>query len=142
MSYVTGADELIRDINKLGADMPKTERQMLKAGGQVMAKDGWRAEIIDRDLVSHTKKNTDHMRDHITAKIISRRGRMRAEITATGEDARGVRHAEKAFYLHYGTSRIPATRWIDAAEERAMDDASAAMRAVLDDAIRKTVGGK
>lgn len=137
MSRVTGADEFIRDLQKLGAEMPQVERAMLQAGGQVMAEDGWKAEITDRDLV-----DSGAMRDHVTYKVKSGKGRLRAEITATGQDSRGVRNAAKAFYLHYGTSKIQPTHWIDPAESRAMPGTTAAMGAVLTDALNKTIGGK
>lgn len=137
MSRVTGADEFIRDLRKLGNEMPQVERQMLQAGGQVMAEDGWKAEIIERKFV-----DSGAMRDHVTYKVKSGKGRLRVEITATGQDSRGVRNAAKAFYLHYGTSKIKPTHWIDPAESRAMPGTTAAMGAVLTDALNKTIGGK
>lgn len=137
MSRVEGADEFIRDLQKLGAEMPQVERAMLKAGGQVMAEDGWKAEIADRDFV-----DSGAMRDHVTYKVKSGKGRLRVEITAAGQDSRGVRNAAKAFYLHYGTSKIHPTHWIDPAEARAMPGTTAAMGAVLADALNKTIGGK
>ena len=137
MSRVTGADEFIRDLQKLGAEMPQVERAMLQAGGQVMAEDGWKAEINERKFV-----DSGAMRDHVTYKVKSGKGRLRVEITATGQDSRGVRNAAKAFYLHYGTSKIQPTHWIDPAESRAMPGTTAAMDAVLTDALNKTIGGK
>lgn len=141
MSKVLGADEFLRDLQKLGAEMPRVEREMLKAGGQTMAEDGWEAEIRARDFISRGE-NQDHMVDHVVYKVVSRKGRPRAEITAQGTDSRGVRHAAKAFYLHYGTSKIRATHWIDTAEARAMPAASAAMGAALAGALNQTIGGK
>lgn len=142
MSRVEGADELLRDLRKLGAEMPQVERQMLKAGGEEMAA-AWRDEIDRRGFISEGEKETEHMRDHITYKLISRKGKLRAEITATGEVKRKnriVRHAEKAFYLHYGTSKIPASHWIDSAEAQGMPPTSAAMAAVLDEKLKSTIG--
>ena len=138
MSRVEGADEFIRDLQKLGAEMPQVERAMLKAGGQVMAEDGWKAEITDRDFV-----DSGAMRDNVTCKVKTGKGRMRAEITAIGQDSRGVRNAAKAFYLHYGTSRgIPPSHWIDSAEADGYPKANAAMRARLDQALNETIGAK
>lgn len=34
-----------------------------------------------------------------------------------GKDKKGVRNAEKAFILHYGTSRIKASYWVDEADQ-------------------------
>ena len=44
MSSVVGANEFLRDLQKLGNDMRATERAMLQAGGEQMAQ-AWRNEI-------------------------------------------------------------------------------------------------
>lgn len=141
MSRVIGADEMLRDLQKLGAEMPQVEKQMLEAGGAEMA-NAWRGEIEKRGFISEGEENTDHMVDHIVSKIVSRKGKKRAEITATGTDSRGVRHAAKAFYLHYGTSKIRASHWIDTAENEGMPPTSAAMERVLDEKLKNTIGRK
>ena len=38
------------------------------------------------------------------------------DIYPVGKDAKGVRNAEKAFILHYGTSKYPGSRWVDTAD--------------------------
>ena len=38
------------------------------------------------------------------------------DVYPQGKDSKGVRNAEKAFLLHYGTSRIKAKYWVDEAE--------------------------
>lgn len=137
-SMVTGADAFLRDLQKLGAEMPRVKRAMLKAGGEAMA-ESWRQEIDRRGFVL-----SGAMKNQVRYKLKTGKGNsLRAEISSYGDDGRGVSNGTKAFYLHYGTSRgIPASHWIDAAEQDADLKVQAAMRAVLDDAIRKTVGGK
>lgn len=144
MSRVHGADEFIRDLQKLGGEMNRVEREMLKAGGEEMAQ-AWRLEIYARGFVSDGKQNKDHMVDHIVWQWARKKGRNRpaVEITAKGTDDHGVRHGAKAFYLHYGTSRgIPPSHWVDEAEETGMAMAYPKMKAVLDQAINSTIGSK
>lgn len=135
MSRVVGADEFLRDLQKLGAEMPQVTKRMLQAGGEEMA-NGWRMEIQDRGFV-----DSGEMLAAVAVKTRTDKGSQRAEITALGTDKRGVRNGAKAFMLHYGTSRIQATHWIDQAEEKGMPAASAAMGAVLDSALNQTIGG-
>lgn len=144
MSRVIGADEMLKDLQKLGDEMPQVEREMLRLGGDEMAK-AWEQEIEDRGFISKgegEKANQTHMRDSIKAKVVSRKGRMRAEITGIGQDDRGVRQAAKAYMLHYGTSRIQASHWIDAAEDHGMPLVTAAMAGRLGEALNNTIGGK
>lgn len=131
MSRVEGADEFLRDLRKLGNNMNKVERAMLKAGGEVMA-ESWRITIEWYDFI-----DTHAMHDNVTSRVTSKSGGLRAEITSAGYDDTGLRNAYKAFILHYGTSngRIPASHWIDKAEEAASSDIHAAMSAVLTQAL-------
>lgn len=39
------------------------------------------------------------------------------DVYPQGKDAKGTRNAEKAFILHYGTKKIPATYWVDDADD-------------------------
>ena len=52
------------------------------------------------------------------------------DIYPQGKDRKGVRNAEKAFLLHYGTSKIKPTRWVDEAESRGEAYALPAMERV------------
>ena len=133
MSRVEGADEFIRDLKKLGDNMKKVERAMLKAGGEQMA-ESWRENIERYGFV-----DTGAMRDNVTSRVTSKSGSLRAIITSEGYDATGLRNAFKAYILHYGTSRIHASHWIDAAEEQAAPDVHSAMAAVLNQALGKTL---
>lgn len=131
MSRVEGADEFIRDLRKLGDNMNKVERAMLKAGGEVMA-ESWRITIEWYDFLdSHS------MHDHVISRVTGKSGTLRAEITSEGYDDHGTRNAFKAFILHYGTNngRIPASHWIDTAEDAASAGVHAAMSAVLTQAL-------
>ena len=54
------------------------------------------------------------------------------DIYPQGVDGKGVRNAEKAFILHYGTSKIPGSRWVDDADRYSEETAPEAMAAVWD----------
>ena len=43
----------------------------------------------------------------------------RISVYPRGEDRKGVRNAEKAFLLHYGTSKIHGSHWVDEADQDA-----------------------
>ena len=110
MSSVVGANEFLRDLQKLGNDMRATERAMLQAGGEQMAQ-AWRNEIETR---RHIK--THAMLKNVKYKIKTKSGHLRAEITSEGTDEHGMSNSAKAYMLHYGTSKIRGDHWIDAAE--------------------------
>ena len=39
------------------------------------------------------------------------------DIYPQGKDKRNIRNAEKAFILHYGTTKIRGSRWVDDADK-------------------------
>lgn len=137
---VIGADEFLRDLQKLGNEMGRVKREMLKAGGDEMA-EAWKREIGRRNFVE-----SGAMKNGVRCQVKtmkSRKGELKAEVTSHGTDGHGVSNSAKAFYLHYGTSRgIKPSHWIDAAEAEGYPLADAAMRARLDQAINNTIGGK
>ena len=99
---VVGADDFIRDLQKLGADMEKVKREMLKAGGQEMA-DAWKREITSRGF-----EDSGAMLKGVRYQVKAKKGGgMRAEITSRGEVVRPskkgkgstVTNAAKAFYI-------------------------------------------
>ena len=49
------------------------------------------------------------------------------DIYTQGKDKKGVRNAEKAFVLHYGTSKMPGSGWVDDADRYSEETAIPAM---------------
>lgn len=133
MSTIIGADELARDLQRLGDNMPQVERAMLEAGGQVMAQ-AWQSAIDAHGFVL-----TGSMRDNVRPKVRKVHGSQRAEITSLGADDHKVRNAAKAYILHYGTSRISASHWIDGAEQEGTGPSVDAMGRVLGEAIESNI---
>jgi hypothetical protein len=58
------------------------------------------------------------------------------DIYPQGRDRKGVRNAEKAFVLHYGTSKLPASHWVDTADAYSEQTAVPAMEEIWDKFIQ------
>ena len=54
------------------------------------------------------------------------------DIYPQGSDARGVRNAEKAFILHYGSSRIKPSYWVDKADAEASEPVFSTLQGIWD----------
>ena len=121
----SGMPEILAELRKRGEDTGQVAQAMLDAGAAA-AVASWRETIDQMGLV-----RTGALRDSITVTSKSA-GLSYREITAKGKDKRGVRNGAKAFMLHYGTSRIPATHWWDKAYDNAEPLVMAAMRRVWD----------
>lgn len=103
-----GLDEVYREMTRLGEIAGPTADRMAEAGAaEVVA--GWKQAITEAGLVK-----TGAMKNSVAAGKV-RGGR--CDIYPQGKDAKGTRNAEKAFILHYGSSRVKATRFVDRAEE-------------------------
>jgi len=72
-----------------------------------------------RSAIKHKHIDTGDMVAAIDYTIKPRRssGIREAHIYPLGKDKRGIRHAAKAFWRHYGTSKKPGTHWVDTADE-------------------------
>lgn len=119
----SGMPEILAELRKRGEEGERVGQAMLDAGAAA-AVASWQRTIDRLGLV-----NTGDLRDSIAP--TDYRGSYR-EITAKGKDRRGVRNGQKAFVLHYGTSRIRATYWWDTAYHEAEPQVNAAMRRVWD----------
>jgi len=106
---------------------------MLQAGAKEIAR-AWESEAKAREFkdsgdmiasigpAKRTKKNRD-------SRLV--------EIYPQGEDRTGTRNAEKAFILHYGSSRLPRTQWVDDAEESAAAKVEETMQQIWDDYLKQ-----
>ena len=121
----SGMPEILAELRKRSEETEQVAQAMLNAGAAA-AVASWRETITEMKLW----KSGD-MRDSI-APTSKSAGLSYREITAQGKDRRGVRNGAKAFMLHYGTSRIPATYWWDKAAQRAEPLVMAEMRRVWD----------
>lgn len=126
-----GLDELIQQMTDVGELLNgETADKMLMAGAE-QVKIAWQ-NAADQ----HGHRDTGAMIESIGYKRPQDVGGMRSvDIAPQGSDAKGVRNAEKAFILNYGTSRIKASHWVDDADKACEATVVPAMAAVFDAAM-------
>jgi hypothetical protein len=125
---VEGLDFIIADMKRYGELAGETAQEMLMAGAEEV-KQAWKGEAERRQF-----KDTKAMIDSIGFPRSTKRASdiLSIDIYPQGKDARGVRNAEKAFILHWGTNSkstrrrkskkkfsgpgIPRTLWVDDAD--------------------------
>lgn len=132
---VTGLEDTIREMRRLGEESGDAARAMLQAGAEKV-KGAWRKATEAHGLV-----DTGDMLESIGfARNPKKIGDMMSvDIYPQGTDRKGVRNAEKAFILHYGTSSRPATRFIDDADAMSEAEAIPAMEEIWDRYIQTGV---
>lgn len=110
---VSGLDETIEDMKRLGQMTGRTADAMLMAGAEEVRK-AWRQSAEE-----HRHRDTGDMIASIGfARTPKDVGSIRTiDIYPQGKDKRNIRNAEKAFILHYGTTKIRGSRWIDDADK-------------------------
>ena len=149
----SGLDELVEEMKKMGELAGDAADKMLMAAAEEM-KSAWK-ETAERFNLKDTGDMIDSINFSKSPKT-ARDVRM-VDIYPQGKDRKGVRNAEKAFILHYGTSGsgsknahgkrskkdkrpgpgIPATHWVDSAETIAGPRVMDAMAKIWD----KDIGG-
>ena len=110
---VSGLDETIEEMKRLGQMTGQTADAMLMAGAEEVRK-AWRQSAEE-----HRHRDTGDMIASIGfARKPKEIGSIRTiDIYPQGKDKRNIRNAEKAFILHYGTKKIRGSRWIDDADK-------------------------
>lgn len=110
---VSGLDETIEEMKRLGQMTGRTVDAMLMAGAEEVRK-AWRQSAEE-----HRHRDTGDMIASIGfARKPKEIGSIRTiDIYPQGKDKRNVRNAEKAFILHYGTTKIRGSRWVDDADK-------------------------
>ena len=141
----TGFSDMLKDLEALGNDVDEMSEEMLTAGSDV-AIDEWKKgieaeehKIVAKDGKGFVDKrgyiDTGDMRDSVGRAKKTRKGT--AEIYPQGKDRKGIRNAEKAFILHYGTSSFQGSRFVDDIEEKASPEITVAMGHVMDEYLKK-----
>ena len=129
---MSGLDETIREMERLGQKSGDAAKAMLQAGAEKV-KTAWRAAIMSHELV-----RTGEMLGSVGFRPQPKKAGddLSIEIYPQGVDYKGVRNAEKAFILHYGTSRHKPTRFVDDADKMSEALAVPAMESVWDEYIQ------
>ena len=126
--FVTsGFSEIEKQISELGDAVSDVADQMLLEGAAEMV-NAWKdsAQRFGHVETGDMINSISYPRQPKTSG-----GVKTIDISPQGKDRKGVRNAEKAFLLNYGTSSIPATHWVDNAEERGGPAAQAKMEEVF-----------
>lgn len=107
-----GLDEVLASMKRHGELTGAVADKMIAAGAEIV-KESWQ-ESARR----HGHLDTHDMINSIGYKPSKRSGDVRSvDIFPQGKDRKGVRNAEKAFILHYGSSSIKGSHWVDEAED-------------------------
>ena len=125
---MSGLDDTVREMRRLGEESGDAAKAMLQAGAEGVKK-AWRLAAEEHGL-----RDTGDMIESIGfAREPKQIGDAYSiDIYPQGKDRKGVRNAEKAFVLHYGTSTHTATYWVDDADRYSEDFAIPAMQEVWD----------
>ena len=107
--------------------------EMLIAGAEEVR------EVWKKSAEKHEHKDTGDMIASINySRQVRKIGDIKeVDIYPQGKDRKGVRNAEKAFILHYGTSRISASHWVDDADEMAGPMVEERLINIFDDWLEK-----
>lgn len=111
----SGIDELYREMLQLGRNGGEVARVMTATAAGITAQ-AWRDTAQAHDFV-----DSGEMIESIGLPEGVRQdgGGFYADIYPQGKDSTGTRNAEKAFILHYGSSRIKPSYWVDEADKKA-----------------------
>lgn len=127
---IGGFDELIKKFDKLGDQSFDEEvgKHMVDAAAPMTA-DAMRSKISSREFGPYSTGS-------VAASVVTTASKVNsygayAVAMPTGRDSKGVRNAEKAAYLEYGTPNMPARAWRAATVNSVQGAAIRAMEEVL-----------
>jgi hypothetical protein len=147
-----GFDELLAEMKRMGELSGETADKMLMAGAE-QAKQAWKESAERQNL----KDTTDMINSIGYSRAPKTAGDIRTiDIYPQGKDRKGVRNAEKAFILNYGTKGsssanaqrkrrkkdkrpgpgIPATHWVDDADTASGEPVMQAMTRIWDEHLK------
>ncbi len=111
-----GIDSIAEEMAWMGEAAGEAADEMLLAGAEEV-KRAWQ-ETAERHGYRETGDMIESIRADKAPKSDANDVR-RISVYPRGEDRKGVRNAEKAFLLHYGTSKIHGSHWVDEADQDA-----------------------
>ena len=128
-----GLDDIIDDMAAMGESTGELADEMLFAGAEEIKK-AWKAAIR-----KHKHIDTGAMLDSVDySRKVKQIGDIKSvDIYPQGKDKKGVKNAEKAFILHYGTSKRPGTHFVDDADDIAAPMVENRLRNIFDNWLKK-----
>lgn len=129
---ITGFDQLVKEMEERGEKTGQVADAMLLSAAEV-SRQAWQESAERR-----RHRDTGQLIASIgyPRKIKEIGGAKSVDIYPQGKDHKGVRNAEKAFILHYGTSRRPGSHWVDDANTIAGPKIATTMRGIWEEYIR------
>lgn len=111
-----GIDQIAAEMAWMGEAAGEVADEMLLAGAEEV-KRAWK-ETAERHGYRETGDMIESIRADKAPKSDANDVR-RINVYPRGEDRKDVRNAEKAYVLHYGTSKIHGSHWVDEADQDA-----------------------
>lgn len=129
---MSGLDPIIDEMREMDEESGAVANEMIMAMAEAV-KQAWK-----RSAEEHGHRDTGEM---INAIGYPRGPQtigdvLTIDIYPQGKDHKGVRNAEKAFVLHYGTSKLKASYWVDTADAYSEQTAIPAAEQIWDKFIR------
>lgn len=123
-----GLEEVIKEMKRMGQLSGDVAKEMLMVGAEEV-KTAWTEAANKHGHLDTGEmiRSIDYSREVKTADEV-----LYVDIYPQGKYKNGQRRAEIAFILNYGTSKIPASRWVDDADRASLVRVSPAMIKVWD----------
>lgn len=124
---INGVDRVIDELGRMGALTGPMAEEMIREGARKIV-GTWKSVIERRGHVDTGAmlKSVKSKKPSGGTEVLIR------EIYPLGEDAKGVRNAEKAFILHYGWKSRQGDHFIEEIMDESVEPAVSAMEAVMD----------
>lgn len=123
----SGTQEIMDELFKESERLERKATEMLGEAGKAVVK-AWQDVIMERGHVL-----TGDMKNSVRASAVKKNGEAyTTSIYPHGRDRKRQSNAEKAFVLHYGTSKLHGDHFVDEAEERSEEAAESVMQEIWD----------
>lgn len=125
----SGMDDLINDMERMGQNTGPVAEAMTMAAAEII-KGCWQ-----RSAEEHGLRDTGAMIASIgyPSAPTNFGDALGIDVYPQGRDQKGTRNAEKAFIQHYGSSRTPATYFVDDADAYSEEIVPEVMQAMWDE---------
>lgn len=123
---VEGMDEIIRQMRSMQQLTGKVAEAMLMAGAEEV-REAWR-----ESAEKHKHRDTGQLIESIgyPRKPKAASDMLSIDIYPQKKNDRGIRNAEVAFVLHYGTTKMPGSGWVDDADTISGPNVTSAMQRI------------
>lgn len=131
-----GLDDIIEQMAAMGETTGELADEMLYAGAEEV-REAWK-----ESAEKHKHKDTGAMIESIDySKAPKKINDIKSvDIYPRGKDKKGVKNVEKAFILHYGSSRIKGSHWVDEADDLAGPKVDKRLGEIFDNWIQRHGG--